>query len=134
MPPALQRQLPCEQIRYAYVPSHFYQPHFLLFKLFNNPAHSLSRGCNNNRKPSTIMSLHRDTRTVFSSVVCDTILLLSSVLPTATNGFPKCVERSVKAEHNCVPQHRSFKKFKASDDEKTPSTIRRRQKSIYLAM
>jgi hypothetical protein len=59
LPPVLHRQLPCEQIRYVYVPSHFYHPHFLLFELFNNPADSVSRWCNINRNPSTILSLQR---------------------------------------------------------------------------
>jgi hypothetical protein len=38
----------------------------------------------------------------FWSVICDTILLFSSVLPMATNKFPKCVEQSVKVPNNVI--------------------------------
>jgi hypothetical protein len=37
----------------------------------------------------------------FWSVVYDAIFLLSSLLPAATNNFPKCVELSVKISCCC---------------------------------
>jgi hypothetical protein len=78
------------------------------FILFDNLLVSVSWWCNTNRKRSTFLPVHSNNRTArrvkgfdnFWSVAYDATLLLSSVLPTATYDFLKCVELSTKVSYD----------------------------------